>query len=118
MKLYFSGALPVLWIFLLTMKLVSCEPLDSNESSEIEQPAPTCPNKVLPFLEETMRNLHRDQFLPEIKTYVASEIGKIHIQFCISQIVFQLFHTLESKAQAFVFFSTLGQKSTFFPKLL
>merc|ERR1719346_118330 len=56
------------------MKQVSCEPLDSNESSEIAQPAQTCPNKVLPFLEETMRNLHRDQFLPEIKTYVASEI--------------------------------------------
>ena len=83
MKLHYSGALPVLWIFLLTMKLVSCEPLDSNESSEIEQPAPTCPNKVLPFLEETMRNLHQSQFLPEIKTYVASEIGKNNIQFCI-----------------------------------
>ena len=45
MKLHFSGTLPVLWIFLLTMKLVSCQPLDSNESSEIEQPA-TCPGKI------------------------------------------------------------------------
>ena len=45
MKLHFSGALPVLWIFLLTMQLVSCQPLDSNEGSDIEQPAP-CPGKI------------------------------------------------------------------------
>ena len=90
MKLHFSEALSVSWTLLLMLQLVFCQPLDSNESSETEEPA-TCPNKVVPFLVKTMQELHQSQFMPSIETYVEQTAtrmkkeaeGKIHIQFCI-----------------------------------